>query len=71
MPTAITALLEAIASGGVRVVDLTQPLSEATPVIALPPPFANTPPLSRRTLSRYDDDGPARSRCSGSSVPRS
>jgi kynurenine formamidase len=43
---------------GTRVVDLTQPLREATPVIQLPEPFANTPPLSRRTLSRYDDAGP-------------
>ena len=59
MPTATTALLDALAGGDVRVVDLTQPLSERTPVIQLPPPFANTPPLSRRTLSRYDDDGPA------------
>ncbi len=59
MPTATTALLDAIAAGAVRVVDLTQPLSERTPVIQLPPMFANTPPLSRRTLSRYDDDGPA------------
>ena len=59
MPDPIAALLDALAGGGVRVVDLTQPLSERTPVIGLPPPFANTPPLSRRTLSRYDDDGPA------------
>jgi len=59
MPTATTALLDALAGGAVRVVDLTQPLSESTPVIQLPPPFANTPPLSRRRLSRYDDDGPA------------
>jgi kynurenine formamidase len=59
MPTATTALLDALAGGAVRVVDLTQPLSEGTPVIQLPPPFANTPPLSRRPLSRYDDAGPA------------
>ncbi|MFP5362628.1 MAG: cyclase family protein [Thermoleophilia bacterium] len=59
MPTATTALLDALAAGAVRVVDLTQPLSERTPVIALPPPFANTPALSRRALSRYDDAGPA------------
>jgi kynurenine formamidase len=52
-------LLDALAAGEVRVVDLTQPLSERTPVIQLPPPFANTPPLARRRLSRYDDDGPA------------
>jgi kynurenine formamidase len=59
MPSATTALLDALARGAVRVVDLTQPLSESTPVIGLPEPFANTPPLSRRTISRYDDAGPA------------
>lgn len=59
MPTATSALLDALAGGAVRVVDLTQPLSERTPVIGLPDPFANTPPLSRRRLSRYDDAGPA------------
>ncbi len=52
-------LAEALASGAVRVVDLTQPLSERTPVLQLPEPFANTPGLSRRELSRYDDRGPA------------
>ena len=59
MPSPTTALLDALAGGAVRVVDLTQPLSEQTPVIQLPEPFANTPPLSRRRLSRYDDAGPA------------
>jgi kynurenine formamidase len=59
MPSPTTALLDALAGGAVRVVDLTQPLSERTPVIRLPEPFANTPPLSRRPLSRYDDAGPA------------
>ena len=52
-------LVAALASGEVRVVDLTQPLSETTPVLFLPEPFANTPGLSRRPLSRYDDAGPA------------
>jgi kynurenine formamidase len=59
MPATTSALLDALAGGTVRVVDLTQPLSESTPVIGLPAPFVNTPPLSRRTLSRYDDAGPA------------
>lgn len=59
MTPATTALLDALVDGSVRVVDLTQPLSERTPVIGLPDPFANTPPLSRRALSRYDDAGPA------------
>src|SRR4051795_1503770 len=52
-------VVAALASGGVHVVDLTQPLSERTPVIKLPPPFANTPGLSRTEISRYDDRGPA------------
>ena len=43
----------------VEIVDLTQPLSESTPVIKLPPPFANTPGLSREEISHYDDAGPA------------
>lgn len=60
MPTTpVTALLDALASGSARVVDLTQPLSERTPVLRLPEPFANTPHLSRRDLSRFDEAGPA------------
>jgi kynurenine formamidase len=55
----VTALLDGLASGAVRIIDLTQPLSETTPVIQLPPPFANTPGLSREEISKYDDRGPA------------
>src|SRR3712207_1334183 len=55
----LTALAAALADGDVRVIDLTQPLSERTPVLQLPPPFANTPGLSRETISEYDDAGPA------------
>jgi kynurenine formamidase len=55
----IAGLLAALADGSVALLDLTQPLSEQTPVLVLPEPFANTPPLSRRALSRYDDAGPA------------
>jgi kynurenine formamidase len=54
-----TDLTTALADGSVQVIDLTQPLSETTPVLVLPEPFANTPHLSRKRLSRYDDDGPA------------
>jgi kynurenine formamidase len=57
--TLLTDLAAALASGDVRVVDLTQPLSERTPILQLPEPFANTPGLSRREISRYDDRGPA------------
>src|ERR1700742_2879332 len=60
MPSySVSDVLLDLASGAVEVVDLTQPLSERTPVLVLPEPFANTPHLSRRTLSRYDEAGPA------------
>jgi kynurenine formamidase len=55
----LAALTDGLASGSVRVVDLTQPLSETTPVLRLPEPFANTPGLTRHEISRYDDRGPA------------
>ena len=55
----VTDLLTALADGSVEVIDLTQPLSESTPVLRLPEPFANTPHLSRRQLSKFDDAGPA------------
>jgi kynurenine formamidase len=55
----VTDLIAGLADGSVKVLDLTQPLSENTPVLQLPPPFANTPGLSREMISEYDDLGPA------------
>ncbi|HUA47401.1 MAG TPA: cyclase family protein [Solirubrobacteraceae bacterium] len=55
----VAALLGSLADGSVEIVDLTQPLTESTPVIKLPPPFANTPGLTREEISHYDDRGPA------------
>src|SRR5919109_1434400 len=55
----LQSLAAALASGDVRVVDLTQPLHEKTPVLKLPEPFANTPGLTRHEISNYDDRGPA------------
>ncbi|HSK99430.1 MAG TPA: cyclase family protein [Rubrobacteraceae bacterium] len=55
----VTSLIEALAGGSVEVVDLTQPLSEKTPVIQLPEPFVNTPGLKAHEISRYDERGPA------------
>jgi kynurenine formamidase len=55
----VSALVEGLVAGNVEIVDLTQPLTESTPVIKLPPPFANTPGLTREEISRYDDRGPA------------
>ena len=49
----------AIASGKIKVLDLTQTLRASTPVIQLPPPFAQSNPFSSSLISRYDDRGPA------------
>ncbi|HEX5493212.1 MAG TPA: cyclase family protein [Mycobacteriales bacterium] len=52
-------LVSGIGSGTIQVIDLTAPLSDRTPIIQLPPPFANTPGFSLEEISRYDDRGPA------------
>lgn len=59
MTNVLTQLVDALASGEVRVVDLTQSLGPETPVIDLPPQFAQSPPLTMEKISEYDDDGPA------------
>jgi len=51
-------LADALATGAVRVVDLTQPLGPATPVIDLPPIFAASPGVTIDQISRYDERGP-------------
>ena len=56
--TVLSGLVSAIADGSVDIVDLTAPLSPATPVIQLPPPFANTKHFTLLEISRYDDRGP-------------
>ncbi|MBA2577268.1 MAG: cyclase family protein [Euzebyaceae bacterium] len=55
----LSSLVDALASGAVEVVDLTQPLSDRTPLLQLPEPFANTPGFALHELSRYDERGPA------------
>ena len=55
----LSAFAAALAGGGIEVVDLTAPLSAETPVIALPPQFAQTARFELEELSRYDDRGPA------------
>lgn len=52
-------LLAGLAGGRIEVIDLTAALSEDTPILQLPPPFANTQRFARTELSRYDDRGPA------------
>ena len=52
-------LMSAIAEGRVEVVELGGALKEITPVIQLPPPFANTPGFKKHLISAYDEKGPA------------
>jgi kynurenine formamidase len=52
-------LIDALASGAVRVVDLSQPLGPDTPVIGLPEIFAPSPGVTIETISKYDEKGPA------------
>src|SRR5262249_35812710 len=59
MTSTLTHLLEDLAAGRLRIVDLTQPLGPATPVIGLPPMFAASPGVTIEALSRYDEKGPA------------
>jgi kynurenine formamidase len=48
-----------IASGSVRLVDLTQTLSPGFPPIVLPPEMGQSRPFRMEQISRYDESGPA------------
>jgi len=55
----LTLLADELQAGRIRIVDLTQPLGPATPVIGLPPMFAPSPGVTIDVISKYDDKGPA------------
>ena len=55
----LQALVAELVAGRVKVVDLTQPLGPATPVIGLPDVFAQSPGVAIEVISRYDAKGPA------------
>ncbi|WP_417613294.1 cyclase family protein [Parasphingorhabdus sp.] len=57
--SALTAMLGDIASGAIRVIDLTNILSSDFPVIVLPSEFGQCEPFRMETVSRYDGNGPA------------
>jgi kynurenine formamidase len=59
MSLVLSKLLEELASGRLRVVDLTQPLTPQTPLLPLPAQWNNTPAFKIWELSRYDERGPA------------
>jgi len=52
-------LAAALVDGRVKVIDLTQPLEPTTPILSLPPQFAQNPPFEIEVLSEYDERGPA------------
>ncbi len=58
-PSLLSQLVNALETGAIDVIDLSQPLSPETPVIDLPPIFAPSPGLSVEQISRYNDAGPA------------
>ena len=55
----LSSLASALSDGSIEIVDLTAPLSADTPVIQLPPEFAQTSGFELEEISRYDDRGPA------------
>ncbi|WP_403020800.1 cyclase family protein [Salinibacterium sp. GXW1014] len=56
--TAISALLNGLAGGGVEVHDLTAPLSPTTPALRLPAPFPNLIDLELENIAQFDERGP-------------
>ncbi|MFE4667037.1 cyclase family protein [Streptomyces sp. NPDC056716] len=58
-PSILSALVSALHSGSIEVVDLTSPLSASTPVIQLPAEYGQTARFELEEISRYDHRGPA------------
>lgn len=58
MTQALALLTQALAAGAVRVIDLTQTLSEEFPALTLPPQFGQTWAFKQERISVYDDAGP-------------
>lgn len=58
MSTVLQALVSALATGDVRVIDLTHTLTPAFPSLVLPPEYGQVSGFELETISRYDDRGP-------------
>jgi kynurenine formamidase len=56
---ALNDLMTALSSGAIEVIDLTAPLSSATPILQLPPELGQTSRFELEEISRYDERGPA------------
>jgi kynurenine formamidase len=57
-PTVLSQFAKQLKSGGIRIVDITQILSEETPYITIPPEFGQQMGYKRHEISRYDERGP-------------
>jgi kynurenine formamidase len=53
------AFAEELASGAIRVIDLTQTLSPSFPALQLPSQFGQVEPFRIERISHYDENGPA------------
>ncbi len=58
-PDLLMQFAQALVAGKIRVIDLSQPLEAATPIIQLPPEFGSTWPFRLEEISHYDSRGPA------------
>jgi kynurenine formamidase len=59
MSEVLQQLITDLASGRLRVVNLSMPLGPNTPIIELPPMFAQCPICTIDVISHYDERGPA------------
>ena len=59
MTSALTAFAAALATGTIRVVDLTHTLTPEFPTIVMPPELGQCAPFRIEEVSRYDERGPA------------
>ncbi|MBJ3814584.1 cyclase family protein [Shimwellia pseudoproteus] len=56
--TILAALSDGLARGAIRIIDLTQTLSEQFPTLQLPPQFGQAWGFRKETISCYDQQGP-------------
>ena len=55
----LASLAKDLVSGAVKVIDLTAPLQENTPILSLPEPMGQTATFKLELISNYDEKGPA------------
>ena len=59
MASDLLAFARGLSQGAIRIVDLTQTLTQDFPTIQLPPEFGQCAPFRLEEVSRYDERGPA------------